>query len=205
MPTFLVVRMGGYLVHPAHRRQVLAGVCPNVQFLSLDWFSVGILVTGLPLAIQNLGPWLATNAVFLVGLFVLPRLLSARLTTGVKVATLLVGIGLFLYANYGSALAVLPDPSMTLGPVATMRLSDATTESMMQVVNSILVGPPLVAVFGVSMNRVLTRPELRDVPMLDHTLPRRDPDRIVVASAAFGTVFYLLVVALATGQLTLVP
>lgn len=205
VPTFVVVRMAAYLVHPGHRKQVLAGACPSVQYLSLDWFSVGILATGLPLAIQNLGPWVAMNAVFLVGLFGLPRFLPRRQATAVKAASIVLGLGLFLYANYGGAIALLPEPSSVVGAIATISLSDATTASLMRVVNSLVVGPLIVAGFGVGLNHVLTRPELQDVPMLHHTLPGRDPDRIVMASAAFGTVFYLLVVALTTGQLTLVP
>ncbi|MFC6942741.1 hypothetical protein ACFQE8_22745 [Salinirubellus sp. GCM10025818] len=69
VPTFLLVRAVVHLLHPVHRRQVLGGSCPNTRLLSLDWFSMGILATGLPLAIQNLGPWLGMNAVFLLGVF----------------------------------------------------------------------------------------------------------------------------------------
>jgi hypothetical protein len=63
----------------------------------------------------------------------------------------------------------------------------------------------LVSAFGVVMNHVLTRPELADIPFLQHALPRRDPNRVVVTSGGLGTAFYLLVVAAATGQLVLVP
>jgi hypothetical protein len=38
-----------------------------------------------------------------------------------------------------------------------------------------------------------------------HTLSRRDPGATVVASAALGTAFYLVVVALATGRVILLP
>jgi hypothetical protein len=38
-----------------------------------------------------------------------------------------------------------------------------------------------------------------------HALPERDPDAIVATSAAFGTVFYLLVVVMATGELVVLP
>jgi hypothetical protein len=92
-----------------------------------------------------------------------------------------------------------------VGPVATLRLTDATTASLLSVVNSLAVGPVLAAGFGVLMNHLLTRPELRDIPYLRHTLPRRDPDRVVLVSASLGTVFYLLVVFAATGRLVVVP
>lgn len=52
---------------------------------------------------------------------------------------------------------------------------------------------------------MLTRPELVDVPLLRYTLPRRDPDLVVAANAAFGTAFYLLVFAVGTGQVIVVP
>jgi hypothetical protein len=55
------------------------------------------------------------------------------------------------------------------------------------------------------MNYLLTRPELTTIPYLRHTLPRRDPAQVVVTSAAFGTAFYLVVVALWTGAVSLVP
>lgn len=52
---------------------------------------------------------------------------------------------------------------------------------------------------------MLTRPELADVPLVRHSLPQRDPDLVVAANAAFGTVFYLLVVAAATGRVIVGP
>jgi hypothetical protein len=55
------------------------------------------------------------------------------------------------------------------------------------------------------MNRVLTRPELADIPFAEYALPVRDPDSVVLASAASGTAFYLAVVFLLTGRLTLIP
>ncbi|WP_254841357.1 hypothetical protein [Natronomonas marina] len=205
VPTFLLLRASFHLAHPVHRQEVLSGSCPSTRHLSLDWFTVGILATGLPLALQDLGPWLGMNAVFLVGLFVAPRPLSRRAGTRVKFLAILVGSGLFAYAKYGGLLTTLPAPAATVGPVATLSLTEATTASLMAVVNSLLVGPVVVAAFGVLMNRLLTRPELTDVPYVRHTLPRRDPDRVVVVSAALGTVFYLLVVAAATGSLVVVP
>lgn len=141
----------------------------------------------------------------LVGLFVLPRFLAPRSARLGKVGAIVLGTVVFLYANYGGALAVLPDPEAVVGPIATLALSNRTTAVLMTAVNSLLVGPPVIAGFGVLMNRLLTRPELRDVPGVRHTLPRRDPDRIVVTSAAAGTVFYLVVLAVATGQFVVVP
>jgi hypothetical protein len=205
VPTFLVVRATLHLLHPTHRRKVLSGSCPRTQLLSLDWFSVGILATGLPIAVQKLGPWLSMNAVFLVGVFLVPRVLSPACGRRAKVGALVGGSVLFLYANYGAAVTVLPAPRGVVGPVATLALSDATTTTLVWVVNSLLVGPPLVAAFGVLMNHLLTRPELADVPLLEYTLPERDPDGVVVASAAGGTIFYLLVGAAATGRLLVVP
>lgn len=205
VPVFLAVRAGVHLAHPRHREQVLAGSCPNVRHLSLDWFTVGILATGLPLALQDLGPWVGMNAVFLLGLFVVPRPLGRGPSVGVKAVAIVFGSGLFLYAKYGGLVAALPTPAAVVGPVATVRLADATTAGLMSTVNSLIVGPVLVAGFGVLMNHLLTRPELTEIPYVRHTLPRRDPDRVVVISASLGTVFYLLVVAAATGSFVLVP
>lgn len=200
VPTFLLLRVSFYLLHPVHRRQVLSGSCPTSQLLSLDWFSVGILATGLPLALQNLGPWLASNLTLLVGLFVLPRVLPDRVAVRVKLAAVALGSALFVVLNYGDVVGVGFDPSTPLGAVATLRLTDATTARFLSVVNGLLTGPALVAAFALAMNRILTRPELADIPLVHHTLPRRDPDRIVATSAALGTLFYLLVVAVATGD-----
>jgi hypothetical protein len=141
--------------------------------VSLDWFSVGILATGLPLAFQEFGPWVGTNAVYAVCVCVLPRfILSSRLADGTRVGALVAGTVLFLYARYGGLVAPLgvPDPATAL---------------------------------ALSMNRLLTRPELTTIPFLRHTQPRRDP--VVVTSAAFGTAFSLVVVALWTGAVSLVP
>ena len=87
------------------------------------------------------------------------------------------------------------------GPAATLALFDATTVLLAYSINSLMLGPLAAAVFGAAMNRLLTRPELRDIPLLRHTLPRSDPDRVVVTSATLGVVFYMLVVAVATGKL----
>ena len=205
VPTFLLVRVTIHLVHPVHRRQILTGSCPNVQLVSLDWFSMGILATGLPLALQDFGPWFAMNLIFLVGLFVLPRFVSVYRTAPLKLAAIATGVLVFLYANYGGVVAVLPAPSTVVGPVATYRLTDPTTGLLLRTFNSLVFGPLVVALFGAVMNRVLTRPELADVPLVEYALPRRDPDAVVLTSAAAGTAFYLLVVVLLTGRLVVVP
>lgn len=205
VPTFFLVRVGIHLLHPTHRRQILAGSCPNARLLSLDWFSMGILATGLPLALQDFGPWLGMNTAFLLGLFVLPRPLSARRGRLVKLIAIVLGVALFLYAKYGQAVAVLPPPQLVLGPIATFVIGDGTTEWFLRLVNSLLFGPLIVGAFGVFMNHVLTRPELTEIPLLRHTLPRRDPDSVVVTSAALGTAFYLLVVLAVTGHAVVVP
>jgi hypothetical protein len=209
VPVFLAVRMGYYMAHPVHRRAVLSGACPQSDLLSLDWFSVGILATGLPLALADLGPWLGMNAVFLVGVFVVPRALPGeRLRTATKFAALALGSLVFLYASYGGAVAgvtPVPAPAGVLGPVATLSLAPATVGWLSRLANSLLTGPPAVALFAFAMNRLLTRPELTALPVVRHSLPRRDPSRTVLVSAALGTVFYLLVVAAAGGPVGLVP
>jgi hypothetical protein len=166
---------------------------------------MGILATGLPLALQDFGPWLGMNTAFLLGLFVLPRPLSARRGRLLKLIAIVLGVALFLYAKYGQVVMVLPPPQLVLGPIATFVIGDGTTELLFRLVNSLLFGPLLVGAFGVFMNHVLTRPELTEIPLLHHTLPRRDPDSVVVTSAALGTTFYLLVVTVATGRVVLMP
>ncbi len=209
VPVFLAVRMGYYMSHPVHRRTVLAGACPQSELLSLDWFSVGILATGLPLALADLGPWLGMNGIFLVGVFAVPRALPGeRLRTATKFGALTLGSFLFLYANYGGAVAAftpVPEPASVLGPVATLTLAPATVAWLSRLANSFLTGPPAVALFAFTMNRLLTRPELATLPVVRHSLPRRDPSRTVLVSAALGTVFYLLVGAAAGGRVGLVP
>jgi hypothetical protein len=208
VPTFLLLRVGYYLAHPRHRTTVLSGSCPRATVLSLDWFSVGILATGLPLALQPVGTWLATNAVFVVGVFLLPRLVPATLRTPTKVGALVAGSTLFLYARFGGALATAlptPPPAAVLGPVAALHLTQATTAALLASTNGLLTGPVVVAAFAVVANRVLTRPELSDLPVIRHSLPRRDPLPVVAGSAALGTVFYLVVVAVVTGDAALWP
>jgi len=205
VPVFLASRVTLHLLHPGHRAQVLAGSCPTTRLLSLDWFSTGILATGLPLALQNVGPWVGMNVVFVIGVFVLPRAVPEERRDTVRLAAMVAGGGLFLYANYGAAAPGTPTPGTVLGPVATATLAPETTACLVRVVTSIAVGPLVVGGFGVLMNHVLTRPELSTVPLVRHALPRRDPDAVVVTSAATGTLFYLLVVAGATGTVVLVP
>lgn len=205
VPLFVSVRIVVHLLHPVHRQQILTGSCPNTQLVSLDWISMGILATGLPLAIQDFGPWLAMNTIFLLGVFVLPRALSDRMSRLLKLLAIVLGGVVFLYANYGSAVTVLPSPEHILGPVATFALDDKTTEWLFRLVNSLVFGPVIVGMVAVFFNRVLTRPELTDLPLVRHTLPRQDPDRVVLTSAALGTVYYLLIVLVGTGQLIVLP
>jgi hypothetical protein len=202
VPAFVLLRVGYYLAHPVHRRAVLSGTCPRADLLSLDWFSVGILATGLPLALQDLGPWLAANLLVLVGVFVLPLALPERARLPTRVASLVAGAALFAVANYGTAVGVEP---ALLDPVVALRLSDATTAFLLRVANSLLLGPVAVALVALVMDRVLTRAEFTTIPVVRRTLPRRDPARTVLASAGLGTVFYLVVVAATTGHLVLVP
>lgn len=209
VPVFIGLRAGFYLAHPRHRQTLLSGACPSSQVLSLDWFSVGILATGLPLALQDLGPWLGMNAVFLVGLFVLPLAVAPTYRPRVKLAGIALGLAVFGYASYGGVLVgllpTLPAPAAVLGPVATFSLSDATTGRLLRVMNSLLTGPAVVAAVAVGMNGLLTHPAVAEIPVVRHTLPRRDPRRLVVTSAGLGTVFYLLVVAAATGRIVWLP
>ena len=205
VPTFLFVRVAIHLLHPVHRRQVLSGSCPTTQFVSLDWFSMGILATGLPLAVQDLGPWLAMNGIFLVGIFIVTLVVSESRGAYVKSLAIVLGSLVFLYANYGGVVVVVPDPSTVVGPVATFRLADGTTQWLFRAFNSLVFGPLLVSLFGTVMNRLLTRPELADIPLVEYALPRRDPDSVVLTSAASGTLFYLLVVFLLTGRLVVLP
>lgn len=219
VPVFLGLRIGYYLAHPVHRKTIFAGACPQAQLLSLDWFSVGILATGLPLALQNLGSWVASNAVYLLGLFVLPplfrsafvpgRLRTERVELATKVSAIFVGTLVFAYANYGSGLASIltfvPDPATVVGPAATLRLTDPQTTLLVRTVNSFAIGPFVVALFALAMNRVLTHHELKTIPLVRKTLPHRDPARVVLTSAALGTIFYLAIVALTTGQFVVLP
>ena len=205
IPTFLVTRLTVHLLYPRHRAQVLAGSCPETELLSLDWVSMGILATGLPLAVQNVGPWLGMNAIFLLGLFIVPRALAPKWAVASKVFAIGAGSAVFLYGTYGAAVPLLPPPATVLGPVATAALSDRTTAWLFGLANSIAFGPLLIAVLGVGLNHVLTRPELTELPVIHRALPRRDPDAVVARSAALGTIFYLVVVYFATGQLIVVP
>ncbi|MFB6361607.1 MAG: hypothetical protein ABEH59_09845, partial [Halobacteriales archaeon] len=210
VPVFLGLRVGFYLLHPQHRQTVLSGACPQSRLLSLDWFSVGILATGLPLALQDIGPWLGMNLVFLIGVFVLPKFFrqpSRQRTT--KLIGILLGILLFLFAQYGGLLAgwvpVIPRPGVVLGPFSTLSLSDRATSTLLRVVNSYTLGPVTIALFGYVMNRILTRPELTEMPYLNYALPQRDPWLVVVTSSMLGTAFYLLLVSLTIGQTIIVP
>jgi hypothetical protein len=209
VPFFLGVRLTYYLVHPRHRTTLRAGNCPKSNLLSLDWFTVGILATGLPIALRHFGPWAGMNVVFLVGLFVLPRFVERdRPAGGVKLGTLAIGSGLFLYARYGGLLAAqtpIPAPATVIGPVATFRLPQTAVTTLVYLFNSLLVGPLVIAGLALVMNRLLTHRLLKTTPVLRHALPRRDPAISVVVSAAFGTTFYLLLVAVTTGQLMVLP
>lgn len=209
VPFFLGVQLSYYLLHPVHRATLREGQCPKSDVLSLDWFTVGILATGLPIALRDFGPWAGMNVVFLVGLFIVPRFVTnARLRGMVKLGGIFLGSGLFLYANYGGLLAALtsiPAPAAVLGPVATFRLSATATVLLSRLFNSLATGPLVVAGFALVMNGLLTHPALKTTPLVRHTLPRRDPVRSVVVSAALGTMFYLVVSAIVTGNVILLP
>ena len=70
-------------------------------------------------------------------------------------------------------------------------------------VDSLAMGPALVA--GFEVDEPPSHPaELREIPSVRHSLPRRDPGRTVAASAALGTLF-LPVVAATTGDLAVLP
>jgi hypothetical protein len=210
VPVFVAVRAGYYLVHPVHRRAILSGTCPKSRVLSLDWFTVGILMTGLPLAFRDLGLWVGTNAVFVLGIFVLPRFVAGdRRSLAVKLGAIAVGLFLFGYVKAGGAMAdavgVVPEPAAALGPIATATLRERDLALLLRLTNSLLTGPFLVALVGYVANRVMTHPAVTEIPLLHYTLPERDPWRVVAVSASLGTVFYLLFLAAFTGRFVLVP
>lgn len=101
VPTFVGLRLAYYAAHPAYRRALRGGSCPSGGPLRLDWFTVGILATGLPIALRDLGPWLGMTAVFLVGLFAVPRVLDGRAAANARLGSIVVGSALFAYTKYG--------------------------------------------------------------------------------------------------------
>lgn len=126
----------------------------------------------------------------------------------IKLGSIVLGSGLFLYANYGGLLAAatsVPAPEAVLGPVATFQLSAPATVVLSRLFNSLATGPMVVAGFAIAMNGLLTHPVLKTTPFVRHTLPRRHPVPSVVVSATLGTLFFLFVSGLATGNLLLTP
>lgn len=210
VPVFLLTLWGYHLFDAERRTRLLETGSPSRTPLSLDWFTVGILATGFPIALRALGTWIATVALVLAALFAVPFVLdSSRTRTGTQLTLLLAALLLFVYGTYGDVVTAtfefMPSPRRVLGPIAGVTLSATTITSMLAVTNSLLVGPLFVAAFAVGSNAVLTHPVLRTVPVVRHALPRRDPTKTVAVSSAAGTVFFLLVVWLLTGWLVVVP
>jgi hypothetical protein len=150
------------------------------------------------------------NSIFLLGIFGLPRYVSEyRRSVAIKLAAIGVGVVFFGYVRFGAtgaaAVGFIPAPAATLGPVATLSLTDGQLAFLMRLMNSLATGPFLVAAVGYAMNRIMTHPEVTEIPILHYTLPRRDPWEAVAVSAALGTTFYLLFVGAFTGRLLVVP
>lgn len=175
VPFFFAVQLSYYLLHLDHRSTLRPGRCQRSDLLSLDWFTVGVLVTGLPLALREFGPLAGMNAVFLVGLFVIRRFVKDDSLRGVmKLGSIVLGSGLFLYANDGGRLAAataLPTPAAVLGPVATFRLSAPAAVLLSRLFNSLATGPRVVAGFSLVMNGLLTHPVLKTTPSSDIRSP----------------------------------
>lgn len=196
VPMFVLTKFLYHMIFD--RDSMMSGSCPSNSVFDLDWFAVGVLGTSFPMALQDAGAWIFSTVIYLISLFVLPRLVDDRRTGNIlKVGGLAVGFGLYLFIVHG-------DPS-ALPDFMTFTLSDQTTQQIVDLVTSIVFGPFLLGLFAVGNAVVLTSRPFKTIPYAGPLLPDRDNIRSVFVSGAIGTVMFLGIQGVLTGDLIIFP
>jgi hypothetical protein len=193
---FVVTKFVYHLIFDTE--MMASGSCPTDSVFDLDWFAVGVLGTSFPMALQDAGAWFFSTIIYLISLFILPRLVDSERTGNfLKVLGLGVGFALYLWIVHGDASA-LPD-------IMTFTLTDETTQYIVELVTSLVFGPILLGLFAVGNAVVLTSRPFKTIPYAGPLLPDRDNIRSVFISGAIGTLFFLAIQGILSGQVIVYP
>jgi RsiW-degrading membrane proteinase PrsW (M82 family) len=147
--------------------------------------------------LQNFGAVIASLGIGVVGILILPIPFNTERSKD------MVRTAGFLGAAMVNVWLVHFPPQDV--PLLTYTLPTDIVQQMLSLTNSFLLGPVLVAIFAVTLNLVMSSPPVYEVPFVRWSNPERQPIVVVVASAFVGTLFYLAVQGIVTGEYLVVP
>lgn len=184
------------------------GLCPVKEDLfNLDWFTNAVMLTAFPLALQDIGTWLFTTAVFVFGIFLLPRLVTGDdvLRDYVRLGSVMVGGFLTLWLKVNLPLVPAPETLPFLSEVAALELSGHTVFGIYNVMNSMVFGPFLVTFVSMVFAAVFTSDAFQTTPLLEKIVPERESWGTIAVSSFTGAVVYLALVWVFTGSILWIP
>lgn len=207
VPAFLTAKVAWY--YYSQPAVIKRGQCPRKtkRLFSLDWFTSGILMTALPLAVQNIAQFLVPMAIVVVFLFGNEYLTSEETEDFLDIAGLTLAVVAFVWLSFAGTLAAstpVPLPA-DVHPLLAYKLPDEAVRGAMAMFNSLILGPVLVVVTGLAFNAGQGNEVVYDTPGLQKTLQKPEPHRVVIASAGLGTLVFLLIKGAVTGTFIIVP
>lgn len=207
VPAFVLAKLGYYaLTRP---NAVLAGRCPRVEKLfSLDWFTSGVLMTTLPLAVRDLAQFLVPLLLTGVGIYGAQFVAETETDRDlIKLGAIIVAGAVFLWLGFTSfvtSLVSVPTPA-SVSPLLTAKVPATATEQAMRIFNALLSGPVVVAAAALVFNALQADEEIQSAPLVSKGIQGAEPSAVVMMSAYTGTFVFLLVNGVITGQLILTP
>lgn len=175
LPLFVAVKTSWIAIE--YPGAITGQLCPNDTLFDLDWFTIGVFGTALPLTLERIWMWIATVLIFVTLFILVPRLGPDTRILGI------VGIGLVQVVG-----RFFPD---VVPSVLRVTLQQPQVDALMDVVLNIYTGPVILGGLAVVVAGVLSLDEVRSLPGGD-LLPDKDPGVSVFVSAATGTLLFLL-------------
>lgn len=206
---FIAARYIHYRIEdPQYRIFTSNKSCPVVsKWFELDWFVMGIMVTILPLSLVNIGVWATSTVTLAILIAVIPAIFNFDQKQRLGAAGL-AGLA-FVYFQAGefihNLLPFIPTPTSLWPSVIGLTLTQPQVHALMSIFNSVAFGPILAAILGVFFVRLNATNAFQKTPVLNEGVQEVVPVQVVIQSAGVGTLAFLGIQWLLTGQLILIP
>lgn len=207
VPVFIVLKIASTLWRYP---EILTRGYPRGEYFSvlhMDHFANAVFLMSLPAAFQQIGAWTLSIAIIVTSLFVLPRFVSDDMRPSVRFVGVIFGIGMQAWLTMGTLrdLLGLPAPGELLPAWVLVELSTDQIDLILTATQSVVFGPLIVPVLGVSMASIFASRAMEKTPVFAELNPERTPWFVIVISSFLGTVAYLAIRYLVTGTVIVFP
>jgi hypothetical protein len=177
LPAFVLVKTTWIAIE--YPGAITGQLCPRDTLFDLDWFTIGVFGTALPLTLERMWMWIATIVLFFGFVYVIPNI------TGMN--TKIFGVaGVVLVEIVGRFAPELVPNSLRF------TLQESQVTSLMDLTLNLVAGPIILGALAVVVSVIIRTRELRSLPYGEY-LPDPDPAESAFVSAATGTLLFLLI------------